>query len=1419
MSDFVVSLRLDADGKAVVTETRRSRREVERFGDSSKRAGKDARGFGDNVRRSGRDVERGTRHVGGLTQGLGALRRAAALVGTIGITISVGSALRTLADFSQEISTVGAVSQASRGELALLREESRRLGATTRFSATEAAQGMAFLARAGFDTATILRETSNALNLAQAGALDLASAADIASNVLQAFRLETDQFARVADVLALAASRSNTNIQQLGEAMKQAAPVAASAGIELEETAAIIGALSNAGLQASLAGTGLRGIIASLESPSQIARDEIESLGLTVDDVRPSAVGLTTALQRLGDAGLDVGQGFRVFGREAGPAAEVIAQAIPDIRGLGTELLAAAGTAERLAREMDDNLNGAVLGLRSRFQELQLAVGAAGAEGSLRDLIETATRGLEVLAANADTINTVIAAAAAMGTAYVGARIAVGAFSVLAAAKLLPSLGTMRDLLFAGSRVMRRDFVPAAVLSTSAVQALNVAIRANPLGLLVTGLTLAAGAFVVFRDRASDAKDETTAYIEETRRLREEKEALAETTERSATAALQEAIANQQQVLARREQIRLELELARGEADRQRRRSTRRGTDRRQAAEAEVARLDGLLRDASDSVDRTTDDVDVAIRALDDLKRSFGEAAEGGKDLVNTREDLVEFAKGFEQLEQSLDPAAKSAALFSNAAQTITAQLALGNITLERASDLFERLANEIYPTAAAFMAQVNDQMREEARLLQLTERERQAELVVRQRVQEAQAAGIELSDREVAQLRRWALAQADAAEQMGRRKEVERRAAEEITDIWREARRDVQRLMADEIFGALEGELNSVKDIASSYVKIWKRAFAEVAAATIFQNLAQPGQGGLGDLLGLAGLQQSGPGNSEIPTVSLDDSTGLGKALSSFRSTLDDFGANFGFAGAGAQSPDFVGPPKPGQEIGTTLSQGLGQGLQLLGQGAAAFSIGQQIGDLIGLGETGGNMLGGAAAGFVVGGPIGAGIGAALAGIGSALKGKDRPQAFVALSGTGAGSVRTGDGGDAGVATQLRNSVQGALSAIVAEAGGQLSPRSFGDIGVRRDSLFFIPDTATNGRRDARTTAGTAEEVVLAAIREALRTGVVTGLSDVAEQILRRSSATTPDALLQDLSFAGTFEQLSRAGRETSRFSAELQELGETFLDAIKQARDFGLDVDQLGAGFNRARDRIRGEFERDTDLAILDFTNPIRAALERQQDEQRQFLLDAAAVGADLDQARRRVRLERDALVEELTAGMSRATALFQRDISNILNELRFGERSGLAAQERLPLLQQQFLRLADAAATDEDARRQLDGATRELLDVAGDVLASSAQFFAIQGQVASRLEQLAIDGLVMPDVQSIADEVGRIEMDPEFARLMSQIGDEIASSNGEVVDLLTEIRDSLRPQPGIPGIAGIPNIPGWPNIDIDRLRQVLP
>lgn len=303
----------------------------------------------------------------------------------------------TVADFGQEMSTLQAVTNAQIEQMADFEDQARALGSTTRFSATEAAEGMTFLARAGFDANEVLSAIPDTLDLAIAGALELGEAADIASNVLSQFNMQAENTGRVGDILVNTANSANTNVQQLAEALKLAGPVAGALGIALEETAASIGVLGDSGIQASLAGTNLRGVMSALLGPTTAAEKAIHGMGLTVEELDPSTNNLISIFSKFREANLSAADAVEIFGRRNAAAALVLTANVEKLAELTAQNEKAAGTSKEAAAIMQNNLANSFKALRSTIEEAWLTVGDRGFTGGLRSLVDTATDAIRIL--------------------------------------------------------------------------------------------------------------------------------------------------------------------------------------------------------------------------------------------------------------------------------------------------------------------------------------------------------------------------------------------------------------------------------------------------------------------------------------------------------------------------------------------------------------------------------------------------------------------------------------------------------------------------------------------------------------------------------------------------------------------------------------------------------------------------------------------------------------------------------------------------------------------------------------------------------------------------------------------------------------------------------------------------------------
>ncbi|MCJ8138436.1 phage tail tape measure protein [Falsirhodobacter halotolerans] len=287
--------------------------------------------------------------------------------------------VRTAAQFEQSMSRVGAVSGATADQLNRLSDQAKELGRTTQFSASQAADGMSFLAMAGFDVDQILTAMPGTLQLAAAAQMDLASAADTASNILSGFGKDVGELSHVNDVLAKTFTSTNTSMQQLGDAMSYVGPIASTAGAEFEEVSAAIGLLGNAGIQGERAGTALRGSLSKMLQPTSAVKRQMDEAGLSFTDATGRLLPLVDIIEQLEPHADDAALMLSIFGQEAGPGmAALVAQGSGALRDLTGELRESGGTAARIADLQMDNLNGQIKALQSAFEGLQLAIADSG---------------------------------------------------------------------------------------------------------------------------------------------------------------------------------------------------------------------------------------------------------------------------------------------------------------------------------------------------------------------------------------------------------------------------------------------------------------------------------------------------------------------------------------------------------------------------------------------------------------------------------------------------------------------------------------------------------------------------------------------------------------------------------------------------------------------------------------------------------------------------------------------------------------------------------------------------------------------------------------------------------------------------------------------------------------------------------
>lgn len=312
----------------------------------------------------------------------------------VGAVLEISAALVDLgrqtiaaaAEFEQAITNVAAVSEEARTSseaFHALRDAAMEMGATTRYTAAEAAGGLQFLAMAGLSAEESIAALPGTLALATAGNLDLARTSDIASNVLTGMGLAAGEMNRVADVMAKTMSTSNVNVDQLGQSFAYAAPQAAQLGITVEELSASFAVMGNSGLQASRAGTSLDNMLASLIDPTRDGASAIEELGISVFDLQGQFVGLPSVIEQFRDATADMndeqknaalGAIFQTRGLRA--LNLLIADSDKNLEYYTDSLATAGGTAQEIADRQLEALNGQLTLFQSALNGIAVEAGS-----------------------------------------------------------------------------------------------------------------------------------------------------------------------------------------------------------------------------------------------------------------------------------------------------------------------------------------------------------------------------------------------------------------------------------------------------------------------------------------------------------------------------------------------------------------------------------------------------------------------------------------------------------------------------------------------------------------------------------------------------------------------------------------------------------------------------------------------------------------------------------------------------------------------------------------------------------------------------------------------------------------------------------------------------------------------------------
>ncbi|MEK5308308.1 phage tail tape measure protein [Bacillus sp. FSL M8-0326] len=316
-----------------------------------------------------------------LSKQMGLIQTAALAVGGA-VVAGIGVSVKTAADFEQAMSKVQSISGATGQDFQDLQNIAMKLGETTKFTATEAAQGLQYLAMAGFSVKDQVGSLPAVLNMAAAASVDMGTSADIVSNIMTGFGIASEDSTYAVDVLVKTMTTANTDLLQLGDAMKYVAPVSTALGFSFEETAAAVAKMSDAGIQGSMAGTALRAGMLRLANPVGRAAKVMQAYGIEVETADGKMKSLPDIIDHLNSKFGDLGQAEKtaaiasLVGTEAASGfVSLLAVGSDEIRRYTKALEESGGTADRVAKTQMDNLKGSFEELKSALEGVGIKLG------------------------------------------------------------------------------------------------------------------------------------------------------------------------------------------------------------------------------------------------------------------------------------------------------------------------------------------------------------------------------------------------------------------------------------------------------------------------------------------------------------------------------------------------------------------------------------------------------------------------------------------------------------------------------------------------------------------------------------------------------------------------------------------------------------------------------------------------------------------------------------------------------------------------------------------------------------------------------------------------------------------------------------------------------------------------------------
>ena len=405
---------------------------------------------------------------------------------TAGVVGLGTAAVKTAADFDSAMSKVAAVSGATGKDLDALRDKAREMGSKTKFSASEAAEAMNYMAMAGWKTEDMLSGIEGVMNLAAASGEDLATTSDIVTDALTAFGLSAKDSGHFADILAAASSNANTNVSMMGETFKYCAPIAGALGFSAEDTAEAIGLMANAGIKGSQAGTALRTIMNNLSGDVKICGSSIGEVTVATTNADGSMRDLSDILAdcRTAFSGLSESEkaatAESLVGKNAMSGFLALMNAgEADINKLSSAIDNCDGCAAGMAETMNDNLAGQLTILKSQLQELAISFGEL-LMPAIRTIVGWIQKFVDWLNSMDEGTRKVIVTIALVAAAIGPVLIIVG--------KVISAIGTIMTIIPKLAGVINA--------AKGVIAAFNAVCAANPYVLIIAAIVALVAAFI-----------------------------------------------------------------------------------------------------------------------------------------------------------------------------------------------------------------------------------------------------------------------------------------------------------------------------------------------------------------------------------------------------------------------------------------------------------------------------------------------------------------------------------------------------------------------------------------------------------------------------------------------------------------------------------------------------------------------------------------------------------------------------------------------------------------------------------------------------------------------------------------------------------------------------------------------------------